>query len=158
MGIIHRCKDKRASMVAYNGCSVCEGWMEYENFKKWFLENYIDGYELDKDIIKRGNRVYCPEYCSFVPKEINLLIKNRRRGSGAPGTVVRREGGKYIARMYAGRSIWLGSFETEIDAFMAYKKAKESYVRDLAKTYFNKNKIERRVYDALMNYKVEITD
>lgn len=37
---------------------------------------------LDKDILNKGNKVYCPENCIFVPRRINNLFtkSNRVRG------------------------------------------------------------------------------
>ena len=59
-------------------------------------------------------------------------------------------------RRNKGRSEWLGSFNTEIEAFNAYKKAKETYIKEIANN-FNRQ-IDPRAYNALMNYRVEITD
>ena len=50
----------------------------------------------------------------------------------------------------------LGYFKTEIEAFNAYKTAKESFVKEQAEKW--KGKIDERAYNALMNYRVEITD
>ena len=50
----------------------------------------------------------------------------------------------------------LGWFSTEIEAFHAYKVAKEAYVKELAEKW--KEQIDPRVYEALMKYEVEITD
>ena len=47
-------------------------------------------------------------------------------------------------------------FKTELEAFNAYKKAKESFVKEQAEKW--KGKIDPRAYEALMNYQVEITD
>ena len=47
-------------------------------------------------------------------------------------------------------------FNTELEAFNAYKEAKESFVKEQAEKW--KGKIDNRAYDALMSYKVEITD
>jgi oligoribonuclease (3'-5' exoribonuclease) len=46
--------------------------------------------------------------------------------------------------------------DTELEAFLAYKHAKEAYIKELANKW--KDQIDPRVYDALMNYQVEITD
>ena len=45
---------------------------------------------------------------------------------------------------------------SKIEAFNAYKKAKENYLKELANKW--KGKIDPRAYEALMNYEVEITD
>ena len=50
----------------------------------------------------------------------------------------------------------LGIFKTEIEAFLAYKEAKESYIKDVTKTY--KNQISEKAYYALMSYSVDISD
>lgn len=54
--------------------------MYFSNFLKWFNGNYIKGYALDKDILIKGNKVYSPETCCFVPYEINTLVTNRKNG------------------------------------------------------------------------------
>ena len=50
----------------------------------------------------------------------------------------------------------VGSFNTPEEAFQAYKITKESYIKEIAEKY--KDKIKPQVYNALINYKVEITD
>ena len=51
---------------------------------------------------------------------------------------------------------YIASFSNPIDAFNAYKQAKELYIKELANKW--KDKIDIRAYNALMNYQVEITD
>ena len=69
--MIGRCYDEsiQDKNPTYKGCAVCDTWHNYQNFAEWFNENYIDGYELDKDIKIKGNRVYSPEACMLVPKQ-----------------------------------------------------------------------------------------
>ena len=50
----------------------------------------------------------------------------------------------------------LGYFLDEQSAFQAYKKAKEAYIKEVARDYFDK--IDRDVYDALLNYTVVNTN
>jgi hypothetical protein len=57
----------------YNDCTVCEEWHNFQNFAKWYDKNYIQGYELDKDIKIDGNRIYSPETCMFVSKTRNII-------------------------------------------------------------------------------------
>lgn len=74
--MLGRCYDSNnASRKNYQGCSVDVRWHNFQNFAKWFYENYpdLDGeIHLDKDIIKKGNKVYCPEFCSFVTLDENV--------------------------------------------------------------------------------------
>ena len=51
---------------------------------------------------------------------------------------------------------YIGDYKTPEDAFYAYKKCKESYLKHLADKY--KGEIPDKVYDALYKYEVEITD
>jgi hypothetical protein len=63
---------------AYKEVSVCEDWHNYSNFHKWFEENYIEGYELDKDMLSGNSKVYSPETCCFLSKAENVDLKKRR--------------------------------------------------------------------------------
>ena len=71
-GMIKRCyEEKRLKRnPTYRDCTVCDEWRNFQSFAKWFEKNYIEGYQLDKDILVDGNKIYSPEFCSFVtPKE-----------------------------------------------------------------------------------------
>lgn len=157
---IVRCysKDYLSKYPTYIGCSVCEEWRYFSNFKKWFDEKYVEGWDLDKDILVKGNKIYSPNTCCFVPNEINALLnkcKRSRGKTGIMGVVFRR--GRYIARLNKfGVCNQVGVFDDKNDAFNAYKQAKEDYIKEMADKW--KDKLEPRVYEALYNYKVEITD
>ena len=45
--MLSRCYDFKyhSRYPAYIGCSVCKEWHSLTAFKKWFDENYIEGYE-----------------------------------------------------------------------------------------------------------------
>ena len=53
-----------------------------------------------------------------------------------------------------GKQHTLGGFHTEEDAFNAYKEAKEVYIKEVA--IFFKDHIDIRVYEYLINYKLEV--
>ena len=146
---------------AYIGCSVCNEWKYFSNFKDWFDSNYVEGYALDKDILVKGNKVYSPETCCFVPKGLNSLLTNRKnhRGKYPLGVSKASYSDNYEAAVYKnGKRVHIGTFKTPEEAFYAYKEAKETYIKEVATKYYNDGKIARNVYEALMNYKVEITD
>lgn len=152
---------------AYLNVSVCDEWLNFQNFAAWcegqefFNAKDTRGksYQLDKDILVKGNKVYSPETCCFVPQRINtLLTKNdARRGKFPIGVTFVKRVNKYSAqvnRVDLGRR--LGYYETPDEAFLAYKEAKESHVKEVAEKW--KGKIDEKVYEALMKWEVSIDD
>lgn len=158
--MMSRCYGKvKEKETSYIGCVVCDEWLVYSNFKEWFDKNYIDGYHLDKDILVKGNKIYSPETCCFVPKEINNLLNKHSKDRGGLPIGVTKSGRRFSARLnMIDVRKQIGYFKTPYDAFCEYKKEKESYIKKVAKEYYDKGAIGKNVYDALMNYKVEITD
>ena len=157
--MLSRCYSKsyRSKFTSYIGCKVCDEWLTFSNFKKWFEEHYVEGWEIDKDILVKGNKVYSPETCCFVPLEINRLLTKAKKRRGKYPIGVSKHYNSFVAYCQQGqRRERLGKFNTPEEAFFAYKKAKENTIQTVAEKY--KDKIEEKVYNALVNYKVEITD
>lgn len=142
----------------YESIIVCENWHNFQNFAEWFDNNYKEGFELDKDILIKGNKVYSPETCCFVPQEVNKLFTKRRSERGdTPIGVSEYTGGKYSAQFtHNSEHKHIGVFNTLEEAFQAYKTAKEQHIKEVADKW--KDKIDPRVYQAMYNYQVEITD
>lgn len=143
--------------TTYIGCSVDKDWHNFQTFGEWFKQNYKEGQELDKDILVKGNKIYSPETCCFVPKEINLLIikNNIRRGEYPIG--VNKWKNKFKATLHKKRVYFhLGLFDTPKEAFQAYKTSKEVYIKEVVEKY--KHQITEACYQALINYKIEIND
>ncbi|MCD7819683.1 MAG: hypothetical protein LUH07_11630 [Lachnospiraceae bacterium] len=163
--MIERCYNQNTLKwhPAWTGCTVCDEWLNFSNFRFWYEAHEYEAksLSLDKDILMKGNRVYCPEFCALVPKDINLLMigaKGRDR-HGLPIGVYKdnRSKKKYWAEMEAfGKNIRIGRYMTPEEAFQHYKEYKEGFLRKIAEQ--RKDKIPFAVYDALMNWKVEITD
>lgn len=78
--MMQRCysHDYQSKKPTYVGCTVCEEWHNFQNFAKWYEENNIDGFHLDKDIKVRGNKVYSPETCMFVSNADNSIQANAK--------------------------------------------------------------------------------
>lgn len=163
-GMLQRCYDEKfiKRNDTYTGCSVCEEWKYFTNFRDWFRDinnGYITGYHLDKDIIIKGNKIYSPDTCCFVPPEINVLFTKTNKLRGNLPIGVQHYGDRYrVLLQYNGYPKYLGLFSTVEDAFNTYKNAKEDYIKEKADFYFKQNLITKKVYEALYNYKVEITD
>ena len=143
----------------YKDVTVCKEWLVFANFAKWFEENYRKGYDLDKDLLSpRGNKVYSPSTCCFIPHVINTIITFKTRNKGLPEGVTRR-GGSYVAyvSLHAGKKHEIGAFDTADDAHAAYIKEKNRIVHQLAEDYYSKGKISDAVYKALKKYNREAT-
>ena len=147
----------------YEGCEVSDNFKNYEYFYEWCHNQIgfgIEGFELDKDLLIKGNKVYSENTCVFLPNEINSLLVKREalRGKHLIGVCWSNTNKAFVAqvRINKGKQEYLGCFKTELEAFNAYKKAKESFVKEQAEKW--KDKIDERVYKALMNYEVSITD
>lgn len=155
------CSKYHEKRPSYKGCTVCEEWWNYQVFAQWFYENFYEieneKMALDKDILHKGNKVYSPNNCIFVPQFINtLFIKcNKTRGEFPIG--VRKHGNKFQAQLRKGnRNIPLGTYDTPNEAFLAYKQTKEQFIKEVAEKY--KSQIPQKLYEALMNYEVEMDD
>ena len=159
--MLKRCYDEnvRYKFPTYKDCDVCDEWLYFSNFKRWFDENYVKGYQLDKDILVKGNKIYSPNTCCFVPQEINKLLTkgDAIRGDLPLGVGLLR--GKFVARISINKElIQIGLFDNPILAFEAYKQAKERHIKQVAQSYFDSHKISKKVYDALMSHEIEIKD
>ena len=154
------CKKKNPT---YIDCEVSDKFKDYEYFYEWCHKQVgfgNEGWQLDKDLLIKGNKVYNENTCIFVHQDINsLLIKcTASRGKHLIGVHWSNTNKAFVAQVNKskGKREHLGYYKTEIEAFNAYKQAKESFVKEQANKW--KGKIDDRAYEALMNYTVEITD
>lgn len=159
VGMLQRCYTERHS--SYLGCAVYEDWHNFQNFAKWHEENcnleYMNKWELDKDILIKGNKIYSPETCCFVPHEINSLILkcNSLRGKYPIG--VSKVGNRFRVQVTINNIItYAGTYDTIEEAFQAYKTTKEKHIKQVADKW--KDRISEKVYNAMYNYQVEMTD
>lgn len=160
--MISRCysEDIHSKRPTYQDCSVCDEWKCFATFKEWFDNQvYFNGWKLDKDILVKGNKVYSPDTCCFVPNEVNVLFTKRQncRGElpiGVKYSESRRRYKSSVSRDNNG--VFLGYYSTSEEAFQAYKVAKEAWIKEVADNW--KDKLDPKVYNALYKYEVEITD
>jgi len=161
-GMLERCYCEKSLFVrpTYIGCSVDERWHDFQNFSKWFEENYIEGYQLDKDILFKGNKIYGPDTCDFVPHKINSLFVRQSKNRGdLPIGVTYQKNNKnftvYVNKANNSRVCYRG-IKTSDEAFLCYKEEKEQYIKEVADEW--KDRISHKIYVAMYNYPVEITD
>jgi len=158
--MLQRCYDKKyqEKQPTYKECTVVEEWHNFQNFAKWCKEEYnpetMEGWQLDKDILVKGNKIYSPETCCFVPHEVNKLFSNNKLSNITSSIGVGRKGEKYTARLSKNniREIVV-TLDTEEEAFQAYKIAKEKYIKEIADKY--KSLITIKVYEAMYSYTLD---
>lgn len=109
---------------------VCKEWQNFQNFAEWFESNHIEGFELDKDLILKGNKEYSPDKCAYVPTEINSSIIK------FGGVHLNKKTGKYIAqcRDQTGKR-YIGSFDSYETAEVEYLTRKHSHLLMLCDKY-----------------------
>ena len=165
MNMLRRCysDNSKKKRPTYEGCEVSDKFKSYEYFYEWCNKQIgfsNQSWQLDKDLLIKGNKVYSENSCVFIPNEINLLLTKRdnNRGKHLIGVCWSKTNKAFRARVSKnkGKSEHLGYYKTELEAYNAYKIAKESFVKEQANKW--KSQIDLRAYEALMNYTVEIMD
>lgn len=161
--MLNRCykESELIKFPSYRDVTVCAKWHCFANFYTWgsskYLIEYMKKWQLDKDILFKGNKIYSPDTCCFVPSKINnLFIKsNSIRGEYPIG--VYKKGNLYRAVMkMGGKTLDFGTYSTPEEAFKAYKVGKEQRIKEVAIEF--KDTLDVKTYQAMINYQVEITD
>lgn len=151
---------------SYKGCSVSEEWRLFSRFKKWYDNNYIDGWHLDKDLKVKGNKVYGEDFCIFVPQVLNSLTVNSTAIRGdLPVEVTAcdsltnpfKADIKFTEDGITKRK-YLGCFPTKEEAFCAYLSAKLKVIEDKSLELYNKGIITEELLNIMLNYTISIDE
>ena len=150
--MLKRCYDANFHInnPTYIGCTVHSDWLNFQTFAQWYCKNPYcrQGYDLDKDILYYGNKIYGPGTCVLVPHEVNILFRDSSKKSvnrDLP-TGVELIGSKYRARL---GSKHIGTYMTLHEAHLAYLTHKRTGYLFIAEKY--KHAIDVRVYHAILN-------
>lgn len=162
LNLVQRCKPGSVQNRSprYAGCE--NAFEDFDSFVDWcqLQTGYAKGFQMDKDLLVRGNKVYSPETVVFLPAELNCILTkaNATRGDSPIGVTWSKFHEKYAAQCQngTGRQKHLGYFQRPEDAFAAYKRFKESFMRESAEAW--KDQIDERAYKALVEYEVRIND
>ena len=166
--MLRRCYDpyELNKYPTYIDCYVCEEWLNFQNFAKWYESNHYEIFNqrmhLDKDILVKGNKIYSPDTCVFVPERVNELFTKSDviRGEYPIGVNYHKQHKKLQVRCNTlkEKRKHLGYFPLNkpFQAFTAYKNFKENYIKEVADEY--KDLIPQKLYEAMYNYEVEIND
>lgn len=162
-GMFSRCYDvkKLNERATYRDCTINKEWHSLANFKRWCLSqfdagHYQSGWELDKDLLVRGNKVYGPDTCCFLPERLNQLqqVKKDSEYNWLPGVNFDKARGKFKAEVnFDSVRHYLPRRETELESFLDYKELKEKLVQADAENW--KDKIHPSAYESLKNYSLD---
>ena len=137
-GILERCYSPTQSNdnPTYKDVEIHPDWHNFQNFAKWFYEesNYQDGWQLDKDLLSDGSKIYSPETCIFIPGALNSFLANTKSDntSGYIGVSRKKDTKKWHAQINhpkLHRNIGLGYYTDIKDASNAYIKQRKVYTR-----------------------------
>lgn len=156
----------------YGDCYCSESFKNFDKYLEWakkqvgFLCRDEKGklWQLDKDFLFKGNKLYSEDTCVFIPQRLNkfITLRQRNRGDFPLGVVYNpqmREGNRYqVSGCFKelGLPKRLGSFPTPEIAFETYKLAKEKLAKQLANQY--KGTVDERVIDMLNSFTISIYD
>lgn len=150
--MLNRCYDEKyqEKCPTYKSVAVCKEWMNFQNFAKWYEDNYpkIEDikFHLDKDLLQENikNKIYSPDTCTFLPHNVNLFLDNKQSNntSGYIGVSWFKRDKKWEAQINLfgeeRKQKHLGLFTTPEQASESYQEARgiesekvKNYLRSL---------------------------
>lgn len=145
--MLRRCysEKRQKKQPTYKSCTVSKEWLLYSNFKKWFDENYPNElvedirFEIDKDLLVEGNKLYSKETCLFLPKKINSFMSNKYKSNktGYIGVSFKKSKNRFVAQTNifgTSERKHLGLFEDPLEASKSYIETRK-IMAELAKQY-----------------------
>lgn len=140
---------------AYSDVKVARRWHNFSNFlyDVTKMPNWInEGFELDKDLRKLGNRIYSRKYCSFVPKIVNSLFTHTSQITKMPRGLWKNGNSNFAVQLQmGGYQKYLGTYPTKKIAHKVYCKAKAKRVRKIIKIH--KEVLHPEIVDNFCNVK-----
>lgn len=135
----------------YADVEVCESWLKFMRFREWWVENYKEGFHLDKDLFGDGKE-YSPDKCIYIPQWLNAFImaKESMRGKCLIGVNINKRSGKYIAQSsnpINGKREFIGHFDDMEEASKRYKTRKKEHANSL-KPYMDE--IDSRIFNRVI--------
>ena len=114
--------------TTYKCVNACDEWRSFMSFRRWWIENQVDGWQVDKDLLSDA-KTYSPSTCLFVPPWLNSFTMNSgaRRGDYPVGAANHKATGKYQStckNTLTGKLEHLGLFDTPEEAHLAWRTRK----------------------------------
>lgn len=147
--LIRRCYSEKhqKKWPTYIGVTVCDEWQSFMAFREWWLENHVDGWHLDKDLLT-DNRQYSPENCIYVPAWLNTFTVDRNavRGEFPIGVDYNKASKSFRSRCrnpIDGSREEITGFKTPEAAHLAWRARKLEYAVQMKNEM---DAIDERIY------------
>lgn len=148
----------KESHASYADCSISDGWKHYMDFYNWTNNRDWEGLRLDKDVLIRGNRIYSPDTCVYIPNSLNQLLKQPKKSDSDICMGVRYLHGykdskdKFEAySKYEQKYIYLGTYYSKEEAHAAWQQEKVTHFEKEIQKLEEMNFKDQRIYPALEN-------
>ena len=137
-----------AAHPTYSDVTVSKEWHSFSAFRAWWLDNHLDGLNLDKDLLVVGNREYSHRSCIYIPQWLNKFTTDSgaARGELPIGVSLYKPTGKYKSECcnpITGKRHRLGYFTTPEAANSAWLKCKLELADQLKP---DMDSIDKRIY------------
>lgn len=148
-GMIERCYSEKYLLKwpTYSGVKVCDEWHSFSTFRIWWLQNHVDGWHIDKDILS-DSREYSPDTSLFVPAWLNIFTidSGSARGAYPIGVNFHKGTGRFQAQCrntVANKIQYIGLFDTPEEAHLAWRARKLELALELKPSM---DEIDMRIY------------
>lgn len=152
--ILNRCfsESYKKREPNYINFKVSEHWARLSTFQKWWKLNYVEGWNLDKDVLGKGEeKIYSPETCCFIPTYINSaftrLVSKSKYALGV-GKSRNPRLSPYEAILLEGGT---RCFQTIEEAHKCWQLSKIKHCHGLIQRYKNEDKWRQDVVDSMIN-------
>ena len=134
-GILQRCysKQQETKYPSYRGCTVSEDWKSFSSFLHFYLPLAKIDWQVDKDILICGNKLYSSETCLLVPAWVNTLTLNRasRKGVLPQGICLNKKNYQVQCSFGKSKPEYLGTYKNLDNALEVYARAKQNHIESM---------------------------
>jgi hypothetical protein len=144
-GMKSRVKANHTNNVSYQSVSISEDFKDFQIFAEWassqfnlnFKDEHGNHFDLDKDLINPKLNIYSKETCTFIPRKINIFLRQRLCSNKTlpVGVFARKCGFKVSSTDVDGKYVYLGTYPCVESAAESYRKHKLHTARLLAERY-----------------------
>lgn len=139
--------------------NICEEWLVYDDFNKWFNENYysVDGEKmmLSYRFWNLKNHRIVPEECIYLPRKIYYAMQIYNKSDETlPRGIYKQKNLKYEVRLIENnKPYYTKIFKTKEEALSAYENKKREKLIEIAENY--KGTVPQKVINRLLNFRLE---